>query len=275
VFGALCLGIADYFRKCGFQRAVLGLSGGIDSAVVACLAARALGPQNVIAVAMPSRFSAAMSTEDAASLAQGLGLSYQVMPIENSVVLAHERYRQAFGEYRDELTLENLQARERGKILMEISNDQRALVLSTGNKTEYALGYTTLYGDMCGGLAAIGDVSKPDVYRLARYFNESEGRELIPQRTFSRPPSAELREGQVDPFDYSRISPLTDLIVERRLSTPELLERGFTVEEVSRVRRLVRGSEYKRKQAPPILRVSSKAFGIGRRMPIVNHFEEI
>ena len=272
LFAALSLGIADYFRKCGFKRAVIGLSGGIDSALTACLAASALGPAQVIGVAMPSRFSAAESTRDAQQLAANLGIEFHIVPIDESVQLAMSRFTSAFGEYRNAVTVENLQARERGKILMEISNDRTALVLATGNKTEYALGYSTLYGDMCGGLAVIGDLSKPDVYALSRWFNASRGSEIIPAYTLNRPPSAELRSGQVDPFDYDRISPLVDALVEDHLSAHELLALGFTRSEVESCFKLVRSSEYKRRQAPPILRVSQKAFGIGRRMPIVNRY---
>lgn len=272
MFWALGLGIRDYFHKCGFARAVIGLSGGIDSALTACLAAEALGAGQVIGVSMPSRYTAQMSIDDAAELAHSLGLEFHLMPIEDSVTLAMERYGKEFGSYRSNLTVENLQARERGKILMEISNDHNALVLSTGNKTEYALGYTTLYGDMCGGLAVIGDVSKPEVYALSGYYNEMRGVEVIPQRTITRAPSAELRDNQVDPFDYARIGPLADAVIEEHLSRAELIQCGFTPEEVDKVIRLVRFSEYKRKQAPPVLRVSEKAFGIGRRMPIVNKY---
>ena len=272
VFNALCLGTRDYFRKCGFSRAVLGLSGGVDSALVACIAAEALGPENVLCVAMPSRFTAEMSNSDAALLAQNLGVEFKSLAIEESIELASARFEAAFGEYKQGVTFENLQARERGKILMEISNDQNALVLATGNKTEYALGYSTLYGDMCGGLAVIGDVSKPEVYALCSYYNESHGSEVIPRRILTRPPSAELRADQIDPFDYERISPLTDAVVEEHCSPDELVERGYTREEVEQVMRLVRLNEYKRKQAAPILRVTEKAFGIGRRMPIVNRY---
>ncbi|MEP0814080.1 MAG: NAD+ synthase [bacterium] len=272
VFHALCLGIRDYFRKCGFERAVIGLSGGIDSALTACLAAEALGSGDVIGVYMPSRHSAAMSGEDAEALAHSLGIEYLVMPIDESVEIAKSRFVSVCGEYRDPVTVENLQARERGKILMEISNDRRALVLATGNKTEYALGYSTLYGDMCGGLAVIGDVSKPEVYALARWYNKTKGAEIIPERTLTRPPSAELRDGQVDPFDYARISPLADAVVEEHLSPDELIARGFAREEIALVFRLVRGSEYKRRQAAPVLRITRKAFGIGRKMPIVNRY---
>lgn len=274
VFQALCLGVRDYFKKCGFERAVIGLSGGVDSALVACIAANALGPEQVCCVAMPSRYTADMSNDDAATLAKNLGVGFHVMPIENSVELAQERYIGEFGGYRQSVTRENLQARERGKILMEISNDTNALVLSTGNKTEYALGYTTLYGDMCGGLAVIGDVSKPQVYSMCNEYNARAGKGIIPSRILTRPPSAELREHQVDPFDYDRISPLVDLIVEKHLSLEELIGQGYNEAEAIEVFRLVRLSEYKRKQAPPILRVTKKAFGIGRKMPIINKFTQ-
>ena len=272
VFDALCLGVSDYFSKCGFQSAVIGLSGGIDSALVACLAAEALAPERVVCVAMPSRFTAEMSNEDAATLAGKLGVEYHVLPIEDSVQLATRRYTAEFGAYARQVTAENLQARERGKILMEISNDRNALVLATGNKTEYALGYSTLYGDMCGGLAVIGDIAKPEVYALARYYNTRRGDGIIPRRIIERPPSAELAADQVDPFDYERISPVADAVVEEHASREELLERGYTPAEVDSVFRLVRLNEYKRRQAPPILRVTEKAFGIGRRMPIVNRY---
>ncbi|MDQ3023876.1 MAG: NAD+ synthase [bacterium] len=272
--GALILGIRDYFRKCGFTRAVIGLSGGIDSAVTAWLAATALDARNVIGVAMPSRYNAPESTRDAKLLAEALGMEFHVLPIERSIELAMQRYTAEFGAYNEQLTAENLQARERGKTLMEISNDRGALVLSTGNKTEYALGYTTLYGDMCGGLAVLGDVSKPQVYELGHWINAQAVRDVIPAYTLSRPPSAELRSGQVDPFEYDRISPLANLVVEEHLSRAELLARGYSAKEVDLVLGLVQISEYKRQQAPPILRVSEHAFGIGRRMPIANSYRE-
>jgi NAD+ synthetase len=269
---ALIVGIGDYFRKCGFSRAVVGLSGGIDSAVTAWLGRAALGAENVIGIAMPSRFNAPESTRDAQLLAEALGIEFHVLPIEESVEIAMRRYVSEFGNYSDNLTIENLQARERGKTLMEISNDRSALVLSTGNKTEYALGYTTLYGDMCGGLAVLGDVTKPLVYELGHWINAQAAHEVIPQYTLTRPPSAELRSGQVDPFDYDRISPLADLVIEEHLSRDELIACNYAPEEVDLVLRLVRISEYKRKQAAPDLRVTEKAFGMGRRMPIANAY---
>ncbi len=272
LFGALSLGVYDYFRKCGFTQAVIGLSGGIDSAVTACIAADALGAENVICVSMPSRYTSNISVDDARELAQNLATKFIVMAIENSIKLALERYKNVFGDYKQGITIENLQARERGKTLMEIANDLNAIVLATGNKTEYSLGYSTLYGDMCGGLAVIGDVSKPEVYALARFINSCAAREIIPLRTIERAPSAELRDNQVDPFDYDRISPLTDAVVEEHLSSAELVARGYSYDEVELVFRLVRLNEYKRRQAPPILRVTPKAFGIGRKMPIVNRY---
>jgi NAD+ synthetase len=274
VFAALVLGLRDYARKCGFTSAVLGLSGGVDSALVACLAAEALGPDNVMALAMPSRFTAEMSTCDAELLAGRLGLGFQTVALEPLLGPAEERFTAAFGARRNPVTLENMQSRERGQILMEYSNDRGALLLATGNKTEYALGYSTLYGDMCGGLAVIGDLNKLDVYALAHWYNAQARREVIPARTLTRPASAELAPDQVDPFDYAVIAPLTDLAVEGNLSAAELVALGYPAAEVERVLRLVRRSEYKRQQAAPILRVSAKAFGIGRRMPIVNGFVE-
>ena len=272
LFKALETGTADYFSKCGFKKAVLGLSGGVDSALVACIAAEALGPENVLCVSMPSRYTSQASNDDARTLAENLGVQYCVLPIEESIKVATGRFTAEFGDYQQQVTVENLQARERGKILMEISNDQGALVLATGNKTEYALGYSTLYGDMCGGLAVIGDVSKPDVYRLSRYYNKAQGREVIPDRILTREPSAELREDQVDPFDYDKISPLVDCVIEEHASRQELLDGGYKAEDIDLVFRLVRLNEYKRRQAPPILRVTEKAFGLGRKMPIVNRY---
>ncbi|MCB1187038.1 NAD+ synthase [bacterium] len=274
IFRALCLGISDYFGKTGFEKAVLGLSGGIDSALVACLAAEALGPQNVTGVAMPSRFTADMSNSDAELLARNLGMPFHVFPIEESVALAERRFTDAMGQYRSGLTRENLQSRERGKILMEISNDRGSLVLATGNKTEYALGYSTLYGDMCGALAPIGDLSKPQVYQLSRWYNQWKGREVIPQRSIDREPSAELRAGQVDPFEYERTGPLVDEIIVRQRSRSELQGLGYPADEIDEAFRLIRLNEYKRWQAAPILRVTRKAFGSGRKIPLVNGFQE-
>ena len=273
LFAALVLGLRDYCRKCGFESAVLGLSGGVDSALVAVIAAAALGPEHVVALALPSRYTAEISNTDAALLAQRLGIELHTLPIEDTLPVAERRFAGEFGPHRSPVTFENMQSRERGQILMEYSNDRGALLLATGNKTEYALGYSTLYGDMCGGLAVIGDLNKLDVYALARWYNQQAGREVIPEQILTRAPSAELAADQVDPFDYDVIAPLTDLVVEENLGAAALVARGYAAADVQRVLKLVRLSEYKRKQAPPILRVSAKAFGIGRRMPIVNGFE--
>ncbi len=271
LFDALKLGLRDFVHKQGFSRVVLGLSGGIDSSLVAVISAHALGAENVLGVAMPSSISSSHSLEDAEALARNLGIEFAVFEIEESIRVAEQRYKKVFGEYKHRETRENLQARERGKILMEIANDQGRLVLATGNKTEYALGYATLYGDMAGALAPIGDLSKLEVYALARWVNENLGKP-IPERVLTKIPSAELSPGQVDPFDYEVVSPLVDLMVEEGLSSDELIKRGYDADEVHRLERLLFKSEYKRWQAAPALKVTKKAFGIGRKMPIVNRF---
>jgi NAD+ synthase (glutamine-hydrolysing) len=271
MFRAMVLGVRDFHHKQGFSKCVLGLSGGIDSSLVAAVAAHALGPENVLGVAMPSRITASDSTEDAKVLAHNLGVAFKEVPIEDSVKVAEERYARAFGLYQLPETRENLQARERGKILMEISNDQKRLLLTTGNKTEYALGYSTLYGDMCGALAVIGDLNKSEVYAVSRWVNETFG-SPIPERVLRKKPSAELSPGQVDPFNYETVSPLVDALVEEQVSPKELVRRGYDEVEVKRCVKLLFASEHKRWQAPPMLRVSKRAFGIGRRMPLVNRF---
>jgi NAD+ synthetase len=271
LFEALKLGLADFVHKQGFSKVVLGLSGGIDSSLVAVISAHALGAENVLGVAMPSKISSSHSLEDARILAANLGIEFVVFEIEESIRVAEERYRRNFGEYRHMETRENLQARERGKILMEIANDQERFVLATGNKTEYALGYATLYGDMAGALAPIGDLSKLEVYAVARWANENMSRP-IPERVLTKTPSAELSPGQVDPFDYEVVSPLVDLMVEEARSSDELIKQGYEADEVRRIERLLFKSEHKRWQAPPSLKVTKKAFGTGRKMPIVNKF---
>ncbi len=271
IFGALVLGTRDFVRKQNFEKVVLGLSGGIDSSLVAVISEQALGAENVLGIAMPSSISSSHSLEDAKALAENLKIPFAVFEIEESVQLAERRYKRIFGSYKAKETRENLQARERGKILMEIANDQQSLVLTTGNKTEYALGYATLYGDMVGALAPIGDLSKMEVYALARWVNENLN-SPIPERVLTKIPSAELSPGQVDPFDYELVSPLIDAIIEEGLSTDELIEREYPPEEVLRCERLLFRSEYKRWQSAPTLKVTKKAFGIGRKMPIVNRF---
>jgi NAD+ synthase (glutamine-hydrolysing) len=270
---ALVLGARDYFAKCGFKRAVVGLSGGIDSAVTLCLAAEALGAEHVLGVAMPSPFSSPQSLEDARALAGNLRVKLEVIPIAE-VMSAYDRALASVfaGKPRD-VTEENLQARIRGNVLMALSNKFGALVLSTGNKSELAVGYCTLYGDMSGGLALISDVPKTMVYRLAAHYNRE--REMIPRSTIEKAPSAELRPDQKDidtlpPYDV--LDPILDLHLEDGCSADEIVARGFDREIVEWVVRAVRTNEYKRRQAAPGIKVTSKAFGVGRRFPIAARY---
>jgi NAD+ synthase (glutamine-hydrolysing) len=285
MFDALSLGIRDYFLKTGFKRAVLGLSGGIDSAVTACIAADALGPENVIGISMPSRFSSEHSKDDAEELAQNLGIHYIKFSIQEIVDSYHkslqaplEDLRKIFGvdmSSDDFVADENIQPRVRGNSLMDFSNrlkDLRILVLNTGNKTELALGYCTLYGDMTGGVGAIGDVSKLQVYELAEYVNSRAGKSIIPKSTVLKKPSAELKPDQYDPFDFDIVSPMVDDIIEHRLSRKELIAKGYPNDVVNDVYTRIRRSEYKRWQAPPCIKITQKAFGIGWKMPIINHY---
>ena len=271
---ALTLGIRDYARKTGFRTAVLGLSGGVDSALTAVLAARALGPTNVTAIAMPSRYTASMSNEDATLLAERLGIHFHTIAIEpifQSYLLALEPI---FRGRKPDVTEENLQARIRGTLLMAYSNKTGALLLSTGNKSELGTGYSTLYGDMAGGLAPIGDLSKTAVYALARWFNR-QGREIIPDRILTRPPTAELRENQTDQDTlppYDQLDRVLRGHVEEHLGVGELTERGIPEDLARRVLKLVVQSEYKRRQAAPVLRVTARAFGEGWRFPIAHAY---
>ncbi len=277
---ALALGTRDYARRCGFSRALLGLSGGIDSALVAAIAARALGPQNVLGVAMPSRYSSPGSLRDAEALAKNLGIDFTVVSIEPMFAAYLETLAPALEAFASggtpeaaaaaaDLTAQNLQARVRGAILMALSNRQDRLLLSTGNKSEIATGYCTLYGDMAGGLAVISDVPKTLVYRLARALNADA--RLIPEATLTKAPSAELRPNQTDqdslpPYD------LLDAILEAHLTggldLPELVARGFDAAVARDVVRRVQQSEYKRRQMAPGLKITGKSFGPGRRYPI-------
>jgi NAD+ synthase (glutamine-hydrolysing) len=271
---ALTLGVRDYARKTGFRTAVLGLSGGVDSALTAVLAARALGPTNVTAIAMPSRYTASMSNEDATLLAERLGIHFHTIAIEpifQSYLLALEPI---FRGRKPDVTEENLQARIRGTLLMAYSNKTGALLLSTGNKSELGTGYSTLYGDMAGGLAPIGDLSKTAVYALARWFNR-HGREVIPDRILTRPPTAELRENQTDQDTlppYDQLDRVLRGHVEEHLGVGELTERGIPEDLARRVLKLVVQSEYKRRQAAPVLRVTARAFGEGWRFPIAHAY---
>jgi NAD+ synthase (glutamine-hydrolysing) len=275
VLRALTLGVRDYVRKCGFRTAVVGLSGGIDSALTACIAASALGAENVLGVAMPSRYSSDHSREDAAVLARSLGLRFQEISIEPMHAAFLGEMEKAQGRALGDLAEQNVQARIRGQILMSLSNDTGGLVLSTGNKSELAVGYCTLYGDMAGGLAVIGDLPKTLVYRVARAANARAGRTLIPERTFTKPPSAELKPGQVDQDSLPPYEVLDDILqayVEERLPTEAIAARGHDPATVRRVLRMVVASEYKRRQAAPVLKVSEKAFGEGRRFPIAHGY---
>jgi len=275
VYEALLLGIRDYLRKCGFSRAVIGLSGGIDSALTAALAAAALGPTNVLGVSMPSRYSSSGSVEDARLLAENLGIEYRVVPIEPVYAACLQSLPELAGEKGPDLAAENVQARARGMILMAFSNKHGHLVLSTGNKSELATGYCTLYGDMVGGLAVLADVPKTLVYRLAHHINERAGRDLIPRSSIEKPPSAELRPNQRDTDSlppYEILDPIVAAYVEDRLDTEEIVARGLDRATVESVVRRINQNEYKRLQAAPGIKVTSKAFGYGRRMPIAARY---
>ncbi len=281
VYQALVLGIRDYCRKNSFHKAVIGLSGGIDSALVAALAADALGPEVVCGVAMPGPYSSCGSWEDAEELAQRLGIEFRVYPIREKYAFIEKAYRIQRSQTEDEqkLTLahQNLQARLRGLELMFISNDENRLLLSTGNKSELAMGYCTLYGDMAGGLSVLGDVYKTDVYALARWRNRQK--EVIPKATMQKAPSAELAPGQKDEDSlppYAVLDEILSLLIEQNKSADEIAllmkKKKVSPETVAEVVRRVDHNEYKRRQTPPILRVTEKAW-FGRRMPITNRFE--
>lgn len=272
---ALVLGLRDYFAKCGFQSAVLGLSGGIDSAVTAALAVEALGAGNVTGVAMPSPFSSAHSVADALALAANLGIRCWQMPITEAFGAFKRGFAQIFAGLPEDATEENMQSRLRGMTLMALSNKFGSLLLTTGNKSELAVGYCTLYGDMAGGLAVISDVPKTAVYRLAEHLNRE--REIIPRRTIEKPPSAELKPDQVDQDTlppYELLDAVLGLYVEENLSAAEIIRRGYDEATVRWIQRKVDLNEYKRAQAVPGLKVTSRAFGSGRRMPIAQRFVE-
>jgi NAD+ synthase (glutamine-hydrolysing) len=274
---ALTLGIADYARKCRFSRAVLGLSGGIDSALVATLAADALGPSNVLGVAMPSRYSSAGSLDDAQALAANLGIGFRTISIDPMFQSYIDQLQAPLDELwppgSTDVTWENVQARIRGALIMALSNRTGALPLTTGNKSELAVGYCTLYGDMVGGLSAISDVPKTMVYRLAHWLNRNG--ERIPQNSISKAPSAELRPNQTDqdslpPYDV--LDAILERYVEQQQSPEEIVAAGFPRETVARVHQLLVASEYKRRQAAPGLILTRKAFGLGRRVPVAQAF---
>ena len=270
VYGALVLGTRDYIQKCGFQKAIIGLSGGIDSALTATIAADAVGPENVIGVGMPGPYSSQGSIDDARTLAKNLGIRFELLSINQAYEAYRETLRNVFRGYKEDVTEENLQSRARGMILMALSNKFGAIVLSTGNKSELGVGYCTLYGDMVGGLAVISDVPKTLVYRVSEYVNSR--REVIPRATLEKPPSAELRANQKDsdslpPYDILD-AVLEDYVEDSHPAERIAAERDIDIEVVRRVIRLVDRAEYKRQQAAPGLKISPKAFGYGRRFPI-------
>ncbi|HZQ47453.1 MAG TPA: NAD+ synthase [Verrucomicrobiae bacterium] len=274
VYKALVLGLRDYLHKCGFKSAVLGLSGGIDSALVACLAVEALGKENVRGVSLPSQFSSQGSMDDARLLAERLGIQYEIIPIQPAFEAAKQQLQPVFGGRPEDTTEENIQARLRGVILMALSNKFGSLLLTTGNKSELAVGYCTLYGDMCGGLAVISDVPKTMVYRLAKWINR--GQEIIPAASITKPPSAELRPNQTDqdslpPYDV--LDGILDAYVVQGRTLSEIVKAGFDEATVKRVIRLIDFNEYKRRQSAPGLKVTSKAFGVGRRIPIAQKYK--
>jgi NAD+ synthase (glutamine-hydrolysing) len=270
VYQALVMGTRDYVRKCGFSKVLVALSGGIDSALVAAVAVDALGPENVTTIGMPSQYSSAGSVDDARQLAQNLGICYQTIPIHDLFAQYIKSLDPLFAGRQPDITEENIQSRIRGNLLMALSNKFNALVLTTGNKSEMSVGYCTLYGDMVGALAVIGDVVKTEVYRLCRYLNRE--RPLIPPAILEKPPSAELRPDQKDTDSlppYEVLDPILQAYVER-YETPEQIASNyhFDLATVRHVVKLVERSEYKRQQAAPVLKVTSKSFGMGRRFPI-------
>ncbi|WP_207512218.1 NAD+ synthase [Longitalea luteola] len=270
---ALILGIRDYFRKMGFTKAILGSSGGIDSAVTQALATRALGRENVRAVLMPSHFSTSHSVEDAEQLSKNLGNPYDIVPIKNIYDSFLQTLQPVFGDMPFGLAEENLQSRTRGNLLMSISNKFGYILLNTSNKSELSTGYGTLYGDMAGGLSVLGDVYKMQVYALANYLNRNG--EIIPENIITKPPSAELRPDQKDSDslpDYAVLDKVLYQYIERRKGPKELIAMGMEEALVRRVLKLVNSNEYKRNQFCPIIRVSCKAFGVGRRVPIVGKY---
>jgi NAD+ synthase (glutamine-hydrolysing) len=277
IYTALVLGTRDYVYKNGFKKVLIGLSGGIDSTLVAVIAADALGPENVTGISMPSGYSSEHSKSDAQQLAENLGITYLTIPIEETFRTSLQMMEPALGTDYPGLAAENLQARIRGNILMTISNYSGALVLTTGNKSELATGYSTLYGDMAGGFAVLKDVLKTVVYELCIYRNLIGEQPAIPQTVIDKPPSAELRPDQMDTDSlppYSELDPILQAYVEDDRSFEEMLAMGFKRETVERVMRLVDISEYKRRQAPPGIKITPRAFGRDRRLPITNRYRE-
>lgn len=273
IHDALILGIKDYFGKMGFKTATLGLSGGIDSAVTLALVERALGAENVHVLLMPSKYSSDHSVNDAVELAENLGVKHDTLPIQPIVDTFEKTMSDVFEGKESDVTEENIQARVRGTMVMALSNKFGHILLNTSNKSEAAVGYSTMYGDMNGGLSVLGDVYKTDVFKLARYINKDK--EIIPENSIVKPPSAELRPDQKDSDslpEYDLLDGILFQYIEQKLSASEIIAQGYNAEVVNKVLHLVNINEYKRFQTPPILRISSKAFGFGRKMPLVAKF---
>src|SRR5579875_443062 len=273
VFRALVLGTRDYVTKNGFKKVVIGLSGGIDSSIVAAIASEALGKENVIGVRMPSRYSSEGSIRDAEELSKGLGIELLTIPIEKAFNAYLDMFSQVFGGKEHDVTEENIQTRIRGNILMALSNKFGWLVLTTGNKSEMGVGYCTLYGDMAGGFAVIKDVPKTLVYRIAEFYNRWKGKDIIPKAVLEKPPSAELRPNQKDTDSippYNVLDPILKAYVEEDLSVEEIINLGFDENLVKRVIKMVDLNEYKRRQSPPGIKITVRAFGKDRRFPITN-----
>jgi NAD+ synthetase len=275
VFKALIMGTKDYVNKCGFNKVIVGVSGGIDSALTTVIASAALGSQKVTAVSLPSPYTSDESIDDARALAANLGIKLEVIPITFTFQALLKTLDPFLGDLDNNVTEQNIQARLRGNILMALSNQRRAMLLSTGNKSEMAVGYCTLYGDMSGGLGVISDVPKKMVYDLARYINHNQ--EIIPDRTITKAPSAELAPDQKDEDDlppYDILDPILKAWLDNNKSIAEIVELGFNPETVADVIRRVKTNEYKRKQAPLGLKITSKAFGYGRRYPTAENYQE-
>jgi len=273
IHDALIMGLQDYFGKLGLKKAILGLSGGIDSAVTAVMATRALGKENVRVVLMPSAYSSSHSVDDAKALAENLGIRYDIIPI----AAPYDAFNSLLAEVMEgkpfDVTEENIQARCRAIILMAISNKHGNILLNTTNKSEMAVGYGTLYGDLAGGLSVLADIYKTDIYLLADYINKDQ--QVIPENSINKPPSAELRPGQKDSDslpEYHILDPILYMYIEKRLGPQEIIDMGYDEKLVRRILKLVNTSEFKRHQTAPVLRVSTKAFGVGRRMPIVGKY---
>ncbi len=292
LFEALVMSLQDYRKQTGFQKAILPLSGGIDSALGLVITAEAFGKENVLAYNLPSKFNTDITKGIAERLAKNLGITYKVIPIQDIDNLIRETFVSNNHEIANKIAKENLHARIRGMLMMLESNDTGALLISNGNKTEIALGYSTLYGDMCGGISVIGDLSKVDVYKVSRYVNKRYGKEIIPEEAFTIKPSAELSEGQYDPFDYEIVSPLVDLFVEWRDGPQEIIQKfkdkklgnfpnnvytKLTLENFEKLvyetYRMLRRSVYKRLQGPPIIAVTGRAFGFDLRETLINKWE--